>query len=83
MGARVAALPADLPWSDVDVVLECTGIFTKRDKAELHLKAGAKKVIAVDNSDILLQAQRIVDLNGFGDVVTCVRANKFKFSLNV
>jgi predicted RNA methylase len=36
-------------------------------------KAGAKKVIAVDNSDILLQAQRIVDLNGFGDVVTCVR----------
>ena len=30
---------------NVDVVLECTGIFTNRDKAELHLKAGAKKVL--------------------------------------
>ncbi len=39
--------PANLPWGKlgVDVVLECTGIFTKRDKAALHLKAGAKKVL--------------------------------------
>mmetsp|Transcript_28627 Transcript_28627/g.48713 ORF Transcript_28627/g.48713 Transcript_28627/m.48713 type:complete len:628 (+) Transcript_28627:108-1991(+) len=36
-------------------------------------KAGAKKVIAVDNSDILNQAERIVKLNGFENVVTCVR----------
>jgi len=36
-------------------------------------KAGAKKVIAVDNSDIIHQAKQIIKLNGFEDVVTCVR----------
>ncbi len=39
--------PADLPWQelDVDVVVESTGLFTAREKAALHLQAGAKKVI--------------------------------------
>ncbi len=39
--------PAKLPWKElgVDVVLECTGLFTERDKAALHLTAGAKKVL--------------------------------------
>jgi len=39
--------PEDLPWSDlhVDVVFECTGLFTKRDDAVAHLKAGARKVV--------------------------------------
>ncbi|MBU2962192.1 type I glyceraldehyde-3-phosphate dehydrogenase [Citreicella sp. C3M06] len=37
--------PADLPWGDVDVVLECTGIFTARDKAALHLQNGSKRVL--------------------------------------
>ena len=39
--------PENLPWDKlgIDVVLECTGIFTKRDMAEKHLKAGAKKVL--------------------------------------
>jgi glyceraldehyde 3-phosphate dehydrogenase len=39
--------PANLPWSDlgVDVVIESTGLFTKRDDAAKHLEAGAKKVI--------------------------------------
>lgn len=39
--------PASLSWKDlgVDVVLECTGIFTDREKAKAHLDAGAKKVI--------------------------------------
>ncbi len=39
--------PGALPWKDlgVDVVLESTGFFTARDKAELHIKAGAKKVL--------------------------------------
>ncbi len=39
--------PADLPWADlgVDVVIESTGLFTKRDDAAKHLEAGAKKVI--------------------------------------
>jgi len=39
--------PAELPWAElgVDIVVESTGIFTKREKAALHLKAGAKKVL--------------------------------------
>jgi glyceraldehyde 3-phosphate dehydrogenase (phosphorylating) len=39
--------PTKLPWGDlgVDIVFECTGIFTARDKAALHLKAGAKRVL--------------------------------------
>lgn len=39
--------PLELPWKDlnVDVVLECTGAFTTKEKAGLHLQAGAKKVI--------------------------------------
>lgn len=39
--------PANLPWKElnVDAVLECTGIFTSKDKASAHLEAGARKVI--------------------------------------
>lgn len=39
--------PADIPWKnhDVDVVLECTGFFTDKDKAAAHLTAGAKRVV--------------------------------------
>lgn len=44
---RVTALrnPADLPWQDVDVVLECTGVFTDREKAAIHLDNGATRVL--------------------------------------
>lgn len=39
--------PAEIPWKahDVDVVLECTGFFTDKDKAAAHLTAGAKRVV--------------------------------------
>ena len=39
--------PEDLPWKklDVDVVMECTGIFTDKAKASLHINAGAKRVL--------------------------------------
>ncbi|MBV1867845.1 MAG: type I glyceraldehyde-3-phosphate dehydrogenase [Marinosulfonomonas sp.] len=37
--------PADLPWNDVDIVLECTGIFKARDKAKVHLDNGASRVL--------------------------------------
>ncbi len=38
---------AELPWGelDVDVVLECTGFYTSKDKAQAHIQAGAKKVV--------------------------------------
>ncbi len=37
--------PADLEWGDVDIAMECTGIFTARDKASLLLDSGAKRVL--------------------------------------
>ncbi len=67
--------PANLPWEElkVDVALECTGIFTDKEKASAHLKAGAKKVLVsapatgVDltvvhgvNSDKLRKSHKVV-----------------------
>ena len=70
--------PADLPHKalGVDIALECTGIFTTRDKAAAHLKAGAKRVLVsapADNADItivygvnhhLLTREHVVVSNG-------------------
>jgi glyceraldehyde 3-phosphate dehydrogenase len=51
--------PAELPWKKdkIDVVLESTGLFTSKDKAELHLQAGARKVVIsapATNEDITI-----------------------------
>lgn len=45
--------PAQLPWGemDIDIVMECTGIFTSADKARVHLDAGAKRVLVSAPSD--------------------------------
>ena len=45
--------PSRLPWGDlgIDVVMECTGIFTSKDKASLHLNAGAKRVLVSAPAD--------------------------------
>lgn len=37
--------PAELPWGDVDIVLECTGIFTSKEKCQAHLENGSKRVL--------------------------------------
>ena len=45
--------PANLPWKelDIDIVLECTGVFKTREKASKHINAGAKKVLISAPSD--------------------------------
>jgi glyceraldehyde 3-phosphate dehydrogenase len=49
--------PSKLPWGadDIDIVMECTGIFTAKDKASMHLAAGAKRVLVSapgENADL-------------------------------
>lgn len=53
---RVTAIrdPRELPWGDVDIAMECTGIFASKDKAAIHLENGSKKVLisAPGGSDV-------------------------------
>ncbi len=68
--------PEDLPWGDlnVDVVLECTGIFTSKDKASKHIKAGAKKVMisapAKGDLKTIVYGVNHEDLDGSEEIVS-------------
>ena len=68
--------PRELPWKDlgVDVVLECTGIFTSKEKASFHLEAGAKKVVisAPASGDVKTVVYNVNDdvLDGSEDIVS-------------
>ena len=57
--------PSELPWGmlDVDVVLECTGKFHSREDAQLHLNAGAKKVLFSQPADADMDATIIYGIN--------------------
>ncbi|MCH2095083.1 MAG: type I glyceraldehyde-3-phosphate dehydrogenase [Rhodobacteraceae bacterium] len=37
--------PAELPWGDIDIIMECTGIFTSKEACQPHLSTGAKRVL--------------------------------------
>ncbi|MBK8899757.1 MAG: type I glyceraldehyde-3-phosphate dehydrogenase [Anaerolineaceae bacterium] len=68
--------PAELPWEDleVDVVFECTGVFTKREDLEKHLKAGAKRVMlsAPTKSEEILTVVHGSSQNGSDDrIISC------------
>jgi glyceraldehyde 3-phosphate dehydrogenase len=69
--------PTDIPWGahEVDVVLECTGFFTDKDKAAAHITAGAKKVIISapatgDLKTIVFNVNHEI-LDGSEDVISC------------
>ncbi len=78
-GKKIAALQADhptrLPWRElnVDVVVECSGKFTKKELAEEHLKAGAKRVLlsTTGSDDIPLMIYGF-NQNGLGDDTTII-----------
>ncbi|MER3497123.1 MAG: type I glyceraldehyde-3-phosphate dehydrogenase [Chitinophagaceae bacterium] len=69
--------PAQIPWKDhdVDVVLECTGFFTDKDKASAHLKAGAKRVVISapatgDLKTIVFNVNHNI-LDGSEEIISC------------
>ncbi|RJE76625.1 erythrose-4-phosphate dehydrogenase [Pseudoalteromonas sp. MSK9-3] len=57
--------PSNLPWEalDIDVVLECTGVFHSRQDAGVHLKAGAKKVLFSQPADADVDATIVYGIN--------------------
>ena len=57
--------PVELPWEtlDVDVVLECTGVYHSREHAELHITAGAKKVLFSQPADADVDATIVYGIN--------------------
>jgi glyceraldehyde 3-phosphate dehydrogenase len=69
--------PADIPWGqhDVDVVLECTGFFTDKTKAEAHLAAGAKRVVisapATGDLKTIVFNVNHTSLDGTESVISC------------
>ena len=69
--------PSQIPWGthDVDVVIESTGFFTDKDKAEAHIKAGAKKVVISapatgDLKTVVFNVNHNI-LNGTETIISC------------
>ena len=60
--------PAALPWGElgVDIVMECTGLFTKKELAAKHLEAGAKKVLVLEDYQKKLEVENLEYAVDFG-----------------
>jgi glyceraldehyde 3-phosphate dehydrogenase len=68
--------PEQLPWKDldIDVVFECTGIFTKREDLEKHIRAGAKNVILsapAKSEDVATVVHGVSSVDGNTHIVAC------------
>ena len=68
--------PARLPWSSlgVDIVLECTGVFTKRDDLEKHVQAGAQYVILsapTKSDDVVTVVHGVNTADGDTNIIAC------------
>jgi glyceraldehyde 3-phosphate dehydrogenase len=68
--------PARLPWSNlgVDIVLECTGVFTKREDLEKHIQAGAKYVIlsaTAKSDDVVTVVHGVNTVDGNTQIIAC------------
>jgi glyceraldehyde 3-phosphate dehydrogenase len=68
--------PARLPWSSlgVDIVLECTGVFTKKEDLEKHIQAGAKYVILsapAKSDDVVTVVHGVNTANGNPRIIAC------------
>jgi glyceraldehyde 3-phosphate dehydrogenase len=68
--------PAQLPWSnlDVDIVLECTGVFTKREDLEKHIQAGARYVILsapAKSDDVVTVVHGVNSVEGDTRILAC------------
>jgi glyceraldehyde 3-phosphate dehydrogenase len=68
--------PARLPWSSlgVDIVLECTGVFTKREDLEKHIQAGARYVILsapAKSDDVVTVVHGVNTVDGNTQIIAC------------
>jgi glyceraldehyde 3-phosphate dehydrogenase len=68
--------PARLPWRelDIDIVLECTGVFTRREELAKHIQAGAKNVILsapTKSNDIVTVVHGVNRPDGTANIIAC------------
>jgi glyceraldehyde 3-phosphate dehydrogenase len=68
--------PENLPWSElgVDIVLECTGLFTRQEDAEKHIKAGAKYVVIsgpAKSPEIPMVVHGVNTEDGLAQIISC------------
>ncbi|MBN2008559.1 type I glyceraldehyde-3-phosphate dehydrogenase [candidate division KSB1 bacterium] len=68
--------PLKLPWKElgIDIVLECTGVFTKKNDLEMHLRAGAKRVILsapTKSEEVLTVVHGVSSSDNLPEIISC------------